>query len=257
MNTKVLFILLVILGYFSNVAFATPETITIYSYHNHPPFVTGENKGLTYELADRLNGQATGKFQFQVRIIPRGRLNHYLKDWIAGSCPGPSCRQDWIVPWVNPKWGFIKGKRDNYLWHALLSDANVIVSRKKDEWRYLTPESLTGRVLGGMLGHRYVGIDALVQAGEIKRIDGNRERDNLLKVLHKRVDATLLPESTINYLLQNDPEIQRHADDFRVAEQKHQSYMRYIMLPEQRRDLFEVLDTVEQGSLHILDNQSQ
>lgn len=236
----------------SSPAYAQPEQIKILSYHNHPPFVTGEQQGLTYQLAEQLNQRAAGQYLFLVKMVPRSRLNHYLKPWIAGDCPARDCDQDWIVPWVNPKWGFIKGERDNYLWHELLKDANVIVSRSDQDWHYLMPESLKGKVLGGMRGHRYVGIDELVSNGEIKRIDGNRERDNLLKVLHRRVDATLLPESTMNYLLKNDPDISERAPELAVSAQKHQSYTRYMMMPESRSDLSRLISLVELDALPAL-----
>ena len=245
MKKSLLLILSVFCLCLSSVVTAKPETVTIYSYHNHPPFVTGPDSGLTYELARQLNEQAAGRYLFQVSIVPRNRLNHFLKGWIQGVCPSSECKQDWLVPWVNPKWGFIKGSRNNYLWHKLFSDANVIVSRASDPLVYLSPASLKGLVFAGMRGHHYVGIDDLVKTGEIKRIDGNRERDNLLKILHKRVDATVLPASTMEYLLANDQGIKMQAEQFKVGDKKHQSYVRQIMLPETRNDLLILLKSIK------------
>jgi len=229
---------------FSGLSMATPETILIYSYHNHPPFVTGSYKGLTYELAETLNKQAAGRYNFQVSIVPRSRLNYYLKNWIEGNCPEASCEQNWIVPWVNPKWGFIRGTRDNYLWHPLFTDSNVIVSLVTDSFIYNNPQSLKGRVLAGMRGHRYVGIDELVTSGEVTRIDGNRERDNIMKVLVNRVTATLLPASTMQYLLTNDKEIKAKAEQLKLADEKHQIYVRHLMLPETRTDLMQLIQAI-------------
>ena len=61
---------------------------------------------------------------------------------------------------------------------------------------YTTPNSLVGKKLAGIAGHRYVGIDELVNQGKIKRINGNNEIQNLEKVLSNRVDLTLLPSSS-------------------------------------------------------------
>jgi hypothetical protein len=216
MNKSTLAIFYAICFCLSNMVAAQQEAITIYSYHNHPPFVTGKKSGLTYELAKQLNKQAAGRYLFEVSIIPRSRLNFYLKDWIQGACPNSECKQNWLVPWVNPKWGFIKGLRDNYLWHEQFSDANVIISRAHESWGYISPASLKGLVFAGMRGHHYVGIDDLVKSGDIKRIDGNRERDNLSKLLLQRVDATSLPRSTMAYLLENDPEIKAQAEQFKM-----------------------------------------
>jgi polar amino acid transport system substrate-binding protein len=241
MNKLLLYILSVIYLCLSTTVAAQQEKITLYSYHNHPPFVTGINSGLTYELAKQLNKQASGRYLFEVSIIPRSRLNHYLKDWIHGACPNSECKQNWLVPWVNPKWGFIRGSRDNYLWHQQFTDANVIISRANESWNYISPASLKGLVFAGMRGHHYVGIDDLVKTGDIKRIDGNRERDNLFKLLHRRVDATLLPRSTMAYFLENDPEIKEQAEQFKIGNEKHHVYIRHIMLPETRSDLLSLI----------------
>lgn len=231
------------------LAASSAEQVMLYSYHNHPPFVTAKGQGLTYDLADKLNVLAAGKYQFQVKIVPRGRLNLLLKDWISGKCPTTDCSQQWLVPWVNPKWGFIRGESDNYLWHSLFTDSNVIVSNTDTAFTYEEPASLKGLVLAGMRGHRYVGIDELVASGDITRIDGNRERDNLLKVLHKRVTATLLPNSTMQYLLSNDPSIKQQASQFKISATKHQLYQRFIMLPGNREDLLTLLKSADISQL--------
>jgi polar amino acid transport system substrate-binding protein len=242
---KILILILAIIGVgLPSGASASAETISLLSYHNHAPFVTGPGRGLTFDLARMLNRQAAGRYLFQVKIIPRSRLNDSLKDWIAGTCPGKGCSQDWIVPWVNPKWGFIKGDHDNYHWKALFEDSNSIVSLSGDSFTYTAPDSLTGKVFAGMRGHHYVGIDELVTSGHITRIDGNRERDNLLKILHHRVTATLMPTSTLEYLLQQDSVLEEQADRFHVSVTKHQIYTRYLMLPETRLDLFEFVNAL-------------
>jgi len=227
------------------------ETITIYSYHNHPPFVTGKSTGLTFDLADALQ-KAPGNYKFEVRLVPRARLNALLKNWIEGRCEDGSCDKNWLVPWVNPKWGFIKGPVDNYIWHELFDDSNSIVSHSDNPIDYKSPESLKGHLFAGMRGHRYVGIDDLVSRGEIKRVDGNRERDNLMKLLMKRVDATLLPTSTMQYLLNVDKTIQASAGKFSLASKKHQSYTRYMMVPGSRPDLLKVLQNSSQATESLL-----
>ena len=242
--------LLIGFSVFTNAfAASVAEKITLYSYHNHPPFVTAKGQGLTYDLAEKLNTLAAGKYDFQVKIVPRSRLNLFLKDWINGTCPSIECNKQWLVAWVNPKWGFIRGESNNYLWHSLFTDSNVIVSNTETNFNYEEPASLKGLVLAGMRGHRYVGIDDLVATGDITRIDGNRERDNLLKVLHKRVTATLLPNSTMQYLLSNDPIIKEQAGQFKISATKHQIYKRFIMLPSDREDIFTLLNSVPVSSL--------
>ncbi len=226
-------------------AYSVAQTITIYSYHNHPPFVTGQNSGLTFELARQLNEQAGDRYFFKVSIVPHERLNYLLKDWIRGACPNSDCKQNWIVPWVNPKWGFIKGGYDNYLWHEQFKDSNVILSRASERWTYLGPSSIKGLLFAGMRGHHYLEIDDFVASGDIKRIDGNRERDNILKLLYQRVDVTLLPASTVAYLLENDPKIKAQAKQIKINDKKHHKYMRYIMLPESRTSLLAFVKNIK------------
>lgn len=211
--------------------------IELMSYHDHPPFVTGPGQGLTYALAEELNRRGAPDFRFEVKMMPRARMNLMLQRWIKGDCPAADCPDNWVVPWVNPKWGFIKGETDPYRWQPLLDDANEIISLKARPIDYRAADSLVGKRLAGIRGHRYLGIDKLVEAGEIERIDGNRERDNLLKLLNNRVDAVLLPRSTIRFFFENDEVLAPREELFFVAEETHQRYMRYLMVPSNRGDL--------------------
>ncbi|WP_210398228.1 hypothetical protein [Motiliproteus sediminis] len=233
----------------SPLARAEAETIQLLSYHDHPPFVTGPGQGLTYDIAEQLNAIAVGEFHFDVTLVPRSRLNLMLKDWIAGKCPNSHCNSSWVVPWVNPKWGFIKGDSDNYLWQPLLEDANLMISNASRPLAYQSPESLRGLTLGGMRGHKYLGIDDLVNAGAITRIDGNHERDNLLKLIHGRIDVTLLPRSTTDYFLTRDQYVSQHANELYVAKLPHQSYTRFAMIPGGRDELQQLLIRVQQAVL--------
>ncbi len=221
------------------------EKINIYTYHNHPPFITGDRAGMTYDLAHKLNQAGAGRYRFEVVVLPRGRLNAYIQDWIKGRCPDESCSNGWLVPWVNPKWGFIKGQQDPYLWSKLFTDINVVITRSADNFTYRRAASLDGRLFGGMRGHRYVDIDTRVDAGLIRRIDGNHERDNLIKLLKGRIDATLLPESAIRYLIGQDPQLRGKADAFRTAPVEQGPYERFLMFPGDRRDLKQLVEQMD------------
>lgn len=231
--------LFLLLYSWSAAAEALPKVVYLLSYHGHPPFVTGARQGQTYELAARLNAVAPAGVRVEVELLPRVRLNQRLQQWLDGRCPGTHCNDNWIVPWVNPKWGFVPASSDPYKWLPLADDANVIVSRREVALEYQQPASLDGMLLAGIRGHRYVGIDERVEAGLIDRIDSNVERDNLLMLLYKRVDAVLLPESTVRYFLANDPVLKEHADELYISRGKHQSYQRSMMLPSNRNDLVE------------------
>lgn len=226
----------------TSVAASATTTVTVYTYHNHPPFVTGDDQGLTYDLVDRFNAIVGDEVQFEVQVIPRSRLNMLLAKWVSGECRETRCDDNWVVPWVNPKWGFGAEPRINFGWVRQLQDANQIVSRSEAPVDYSGPESLTGKVFGGIRGHRYVGIDDLAASGAIKRIDGNNERNNLLKLLMGRIDATLLPKSTVEYYMQQDEVITPQGSELYIAGTAHQQYWRYLMFPVARPDLQRVFE---------------
>jgi hypothetical protein len=229
---------------------AVSETIDIYTYHNHPPFVTGQARGLSYDLLNMLNEKAGDSYNFALHIIPRARINMITHDWHGGNCPDPdkNCKDNWMIIWVNPQWGFGKDpfKTCNYI--PIISDSNSIISLIKHKVEYSEPKSLIGLKFGGMLGHKYVGIDDLVQKGLITRIDGIKERDNVFKLIKKRVDVILLPTSTIQYFISKDKIVSMHASELYIAPTTHQEYRRNFMVPKTRVDITKFLESVDLSS---------
>ncbi|HEY0846855.1 MAG TPA: hypothetical protein VGE12_15905 [Noviherbaspirillum sp.] len=200
------------------------DEIVVYSYHNHPPFITGEGKGLSHELVHFLNRHADEGMRFRLEILPRTRL------------AGVMARPDFggVVAWVSPLW-FGDGDRTRYLWsRPLMEDANVVLSAVKRRHDYTRPESLKGLVFGGILGHRYAGIDDMVTQGAIRREDVTRERSNLLKLDAGRIDVTLLPASTTHFLL-DDMSL---AERIHVSATPHSTYSRRILVSTARPDIY-------------------
>lgn len=216
------------------------EKFVVYTYHNHSPFINAKQSGLSYDLIDYLNNNS--KFSFELKIVPRSRLNYILKPWKDKSCgKNKKCDKNWMVLWVNHKWGFGKDSLENFAWVPLLQDSNVIISSSKEKFNYTKPEDLIGKKLVGMSGHRYVGIDDLVNEGKIKRINGNTEVENLQVVLSNRVDATLLPKSTFIYY-------QKINDKFKslyASKISHQDYMRNIMTTPKNEELLKYLNSLD------------
>ncbi|MBF0138956.1 MAG: hypothetical protein HQL74_01615 [Magnetococcales bacterium] len=235
----------------------TPTTIHLLSYHNHPPFVTGPEQGLTFDVAKSLTELAAGKWKFQVRIVPRSRLDLELKPWIQGQCTPPTsapCGDDWSVLWVNPSWGFGGPSENGFHWLKMFEDSNAIISLKESPVDYQTPESLRGLRFGGIRGHQYVGIDDLVTAGGIQRIDGNHERDNIMMLLLKRLDVLLLPTSTIHYFLTKDDAVRESAPKIHVAPVRHQYFWRHFLIPATRKDLEDLFQRwLDKGNFQSID----
>ena len=63
----------------SGAASAMAADVTLYSYHQEPPFVTGEGKGLTYDFADYLSKKTGGNPNFKVALMPRARVDQAVQ----------------------------------------------------------------------------------------------------------------------------------------------------------------------------------
>lgn len=221
------------------------ERIEVLTYHHHPPFVNGNQSGLSYQLIEALNLASGGQYEFELRVLPRKRLNLLLQPWLEGRCqqPAKACADNWVLPWVNPLWGF-SGAEPDTAWTPLLEDANRLIFHGPAQVDIKQLQGFDGLVFGGMRGHRYKGLDDLVQAGRLTRIDGDHERDNLTKVLMGRVDFTLLPESTLRYYLTQDQFLAARAGELYWSDPPQQRYMRYAVVPGNRPLLGELLERV-------------
>ena len=205
------------------------ETVRIYTYHTHPPFIIGQNQGLTYDLADFLTSKSSGRFVFVVTPMSRPRLNKAIEKPEAA-----------IVPWVNPAW-FKDKAETRYLWssHPLMKDANGIVSRRDARIDYEGPASLSGLTFGGIRGHVYTGIDPFIeQSNTTRRVDSDNHLENFGRLQDGRIDVTLTPESAARYL------IKKHGLEniLYISPRPHSRYQRRVMVPGGRTDLKAFVD---------------
>ena len=218
---------LVALGLGSMAGAALAADVSLYTYHSEPPFVTGEGKGLSYDMAEYL-GKKTGN-KYQVKLMPRGRVNEAVQ---------AADFKDAVI-WVFPPW-FKDKDKTTYLWSdALFADENIIVSTLAKKVDYTSPDSLKGMSFGGVLGHNYVGIDDLVATKAIERSDVPNEEANLKKVAAGRVDATLLPRSSATYLFS---ELSLDGKVY-VSKNPQSSYTRHILVSKKNPELQKQLNT--------------
>lgn len=195
---------------------ALAETIPVYTYHNHPPFVLEAGKGLSFDFVDALNKKSKGNPSFKLEVVSRAQLDKTV------ATPDFSG----VVAWVSPNW-FKDKDRTTYLWSTqIMDDANVIMSNASKKIEYKDPASLKGSTLGGIVGHKYPGIDEQVASGDIKREDADKERSNLRKLEAGRIDATLLPRSTSKYLL-HEMDL---GSKLYVSPTAQSSYTRHVMI---------------------------
>ncbi len=236
--------LLFLLVFFSSFLVAKQEII-VYTYHNHGPFII-ENKGLSFDLINYLN-QNQNEYNFKLKIIPRKRLNYILEPWINKECVNEKkCHKDWMVLWVNHNWNFGEDSLKNFLWTPLLKDTNIIISSSKNKFEYINPYSLVNRSFAGIDGHRYIGIDDLVEKGLIKRIDGKSEVKNLELLIKQRIDVTILPNSAFIYYKNANSKFKT----LYSSKTPQQVYMRNIMTNSYNTKLIKKLDSLRLEELY-------
>ncbi len=205
------------------------ENIPFITYHNAPPFIVDNDAriGLTYDLADMLSEQSEGRFNFVVDALPRMRLNSMLER-------SPSL----VVPWVNPRW-FKDAKMERYLWTSgYMPDSNAIISSAIRPIEYTGPLSLIGKSLSGVLGGRWVGIDALVKDGQIKRINTSSYLSAMRMVLLGRTEATIIPSPVAKYLISHE----NLSGYFHFSARPHSNYFRHFLV-KGRPDIQRFLET--------------
>lgn len=170
------------------------ERVNIWTHYDFPPFVTGEEAGLFFDLVKMLNSAAEGEFIFEPDIIPRKRLDSY----IAGG-------QQAVVPFVH--WSYMGDKdKTKYFWSTVLvKDQNEFVSRASNPIEYDgTIASLAGLRFGGVRGHNYIELEQAISNGELTRVDTGGEDTALLMVMAGRTDFTTMSKPVLNYFLEKN-----------------------------------------------------
>lgn len=209
------------------------ETLRLYDYHQHPPFMTGERTGLSRELVKYLNEKLGGEPRLELWLVNRARLALEMSD--------PDF--DGLVAWVNPAW-VADPQQEHFLWTlAVMRDTNELISNIANPITYRGPDSLRGLVFGGVEGYRYQGIDEAVKRGELVRHDAKKVKTNLDLLVRGRIDVTLVPGSALTFFT-HDPAFE---GKLFVSPFAQASYSRHILLPQSRSDLHSRLnDIVEQ-----------
>ena len=166
------------------------QRVEVWSYHLSPPFALQGEQGLSAAFIELLNNEPANnrRFRFELTELPRKRLDMRLAD----NRPGVLL---WVAPrFLNPT----QAPRGRWS-RPLLDDQQDVISRNSQPIDYRGPKSLHGLAFGGLLGHLYAGLDADVASGRIRREDVASDLQNLEKVSSGRVDAVLVPHSTLLY----------------------------------------------------------
>lgn len=200
-------------------AVAEPKIIHFWSYYNFPPFIQSLNpgQGLSFEFAELLSNPHKKSFNYAVEWVPRKRIDRMLEK-----------KNEGIILWVNPVF-FDDIKREKYFWtEPLLRDQQDFISLPAVSYEFDgSPDSLKGLLLGGIYGHRYFGIQAAIDAGEIQRHDVTSELQNIKKVLSGRIDVTTLPHSTMKFYEQK----LKLTGKIHYSKKPLNTYSRHILIP--------------------------
>lgn len=208
-----------------------PVVVRLMSQYDYAPFQTGAQEGLTFALADYLNRNAQGAYQFVVEILPRKRLDLYLAD----------PRALWAVPWAVPRFFGADANRQ-YAWtRPFMRDGNHLLTRRGSGIRYSTPESLAGLRMGGTLGHRYGVLEPLLQDGRLTREDCYNLVCNVEKLKRGRVDFAMVPSGALAYFRTVVPDMDEYIE---VSAKPVESFERSFMSPKDDVALHRFLETM-------------
>ena len=209
---------------------ALGETIRLYDYHQHPPFNTGVDAGLSRELVKYLNEKLEGEPRIELWLVNRARLALEMSD--------PDF--DGLVVWVNPAW-VGDPQRERYLWtFPVMRDTNELISSIDKPITYRGPDSLKGLVFGGVEGYRYQGIDEAAAGRELVRHDAKKVKINLDLLVRGRIDVTLVPGSALAFFTH----VPAYEGKLFVSPFPQSSYTRHILVPRSRADLHARLNDI-------------
>ncbi|WLQ16145.1 amino acid ABC transporter substrate-binding protein [Hahella aquimaris] len=198
-------------------AYSRAETVVpVWTYYTSPPYgLHSDGYDLTSILCVELTRNSQGKWRFEPQSLPRKRIDNYLERGDQA-----------VVAWVSPSW-FGDPDEVGYDWtRGVVWGRNEIVSLKLQPVEYDGPESLIGKSFGGVLGHRYVGIDELVAEGRIRREDASSFSSNFGKLLLRRIEVTMIPREELFYLMANE----QVGAQLYVSKKPHQSYQRKMLV---------------------------
>ena len=167
------------------------DTVYLYTYHNKPPFIVDLNtrSGLYFDLATYLSAKDPSHL-YQTEFVPRRRLDRLIE----------TDKLDGVVIGVSPVW-FNDKDRKKFLWlPAIYDDRDEFVSLKSKPFEFRGAESLNNKIVAGVAGYYYFGINESVKSRLLDRIDTIGERQVLELVEKGRADFGIVSQSVFIYL---------------------------------------------------------
>lgn len=207
------------------------EEVDIYFYHDKPPLIIDKEKGLGqyFEIINCLNSNSAD-YHFKPIYVPKPRIERMIGNNSFNA----------LVIGVHPNW-FKDRQREKYLWSSVvLTDQDEFVSLNTTPFNYIGQSSFDGKVLGGVRGFFYKGINESVQQKSLTRVDTINEKALLYMLLTQRIDFAIVSRSTLIYY-NSDKDF---TNKFHLSTVPHDSFTRHIMLPKERTKLLYQLNAL-------------
>jgi len=214
--------LLILWSWLSPVAATT--VVTLYAYHNAPPFVINADTetGLNYDLLRALQQELGDMYQLNLQQISRPELNQRL----AAQLPT-------IALWTNPAWFDVA--QQPYLWSGtLFSDREVFVSPYASAVKIQQLTELTGSRIGAIRGYSYPGLNELIAQGKVQRIDADSDKENLARLLEKQLEHVVITRSSFLYYGRQT----QYLGKLKITGQPYPAYRRQILFSRHYQDIY-------------------
>lgn len=224
----------------SSLATAT-EVVPAYNVYGSVPFVIdyqntqkGPQTGLAFDLVRYLNDKLKGKYQFELQVMPRERLNQEVinKPDFKG-----------VILFLNPRFvGDVEQKK--YTWTAsLMSDKNNVVSPVGKKLEYASPDSFAGLQFIGVRGNKYAGLEERF-GKDIKRDDVSSELQSLKMIANGRGEATIMAATIYNYLMKVNGKPDQLEGKLHVSATPHLQFERHMFVANPSTELAKALEPV-------------
>ncbi len=203
---------------------AALTVVTLYSYHNAPPFVINADTetGLNYDLVQALQQELGEQYQLNLQQISRPELNQRL----AAKLPT-------IALWTNPAW--FAAVEPAYLWSGtLFTDREVFVAAHSHPGKIQHLAELTGSRLGALRGYSYPGLNELIAEGKLQRIDADSDKENLARLLEKQLEHVVITRSSLLYYGRQS----QYLGKLKITGQPYPSYRRQILFSRDYQALY-------------------
>lgn len=157
------------------------QTISVYVYHQFPPFVIDAKPDLSDAFIQRLN--QTTDYHWQLILLSRAQLNTMREQGQRGA-----------ILWSHPQWW---DAVDLLVSEPLLWDADVLVFNVKQPLIGNFPDAILNKTFCALQGHRYLVLEKYIASGSVKTIERERVEECVELLKTNAVDFIQMEKSNL------------------------------------------------------------